>query len=80
MGAFYDGECPPEFVLEGIDGFGCDDARDLCDCVLLSNKRFVRSVFGQFGQHRSNFASGEGGCAICLLFTSQVGRWHLKIR
>ncbi len=48
MGAFYNGEFPPEFVLEGIDGFGCDDARDLCDGVLLGNKHFVCSVFGRF--------------------------------
>ncbi len=49
MGAFYNGECPPEFILEGINGFGCDDARDLCDGVLLGSEHFVRSVFGQFG-------------------------------
>ncbi len=49
MGAFYDGECPPEFVLEGMDEFGCDDARDLCDGILLGNKQFIRFVFGRFG-------------------------------
>jgi hypothetical protein len=49
MGAFYDGECPPKFVLKGIDGFWCDDARDLCAGVLLGNKHFVRSIFGRFG-------------------------------
>jgi hypothetical protein len=70
MGAFYDGKCPPEFVLKGINGFGCDDARDLPDGVLLGNKHFVRSVFGRFGRHRSDFASGEGGCAMHLLSAS----------
>jgi hypothetical protein len=46
MGAFYDGECPPEFAIKGINGFGCDDARDLCDGILLGNEHFVRFVFG----------------------------------
>jgi hypothetical protein len=49
MGAFYNCECPLELVLESIDEFGCDDARDLCEGILLGNEHFVRSVFEKFG-------------------------------
>ena len=62
MGGLQYCECPPQFILEGVDGFGCDDAHDLYYYVFLGYEHVVRSILGQFiPRHHFFYASGEGG-------------------
>jgi hypothetical protein len=51
-----DHEYPPNFILEVVDGFGCDDACNLRDGVLLGSNDLVRSILC-FARHDA-FAFG----------------------
>ena len=45
MGGLQYGECPTPLDFKGVNRFGRDDARSLCDGVLLGNEHVVRSIF-----------------------------------
>jgi hypothetical protein len=48
MGGLQYGEGSTEFILEGVDGFGSYDTRDLCYGVFLGNKYIVHPILGRF--------------------------------
>ncbi len=48
MGGLQYGEGPTEFILDGFDGFGSYDTRDLFYGVFLGNEYFVRPILGKF--------------------------------
>ena len=56
MVGLQDGEYPPDFILEVVDGLRRDDTCDLCDCVLLGGEDLVGSVLC-FARHGA-FAFG----------------------
>jgi len=51
-----DREYPPDFIFNVVDGFGCDDACNLRDSVLLGGEDLVRSILC-FARHDA-FAFG----------------------
>jgi hypothetical protein len=44
VGRLQDGEYPPDFVLEVVDGIQCDDSVDTRDGVFLCGKDFVCAI------------------------------------
>jgi hypothetical protein len=56
MVGLQDREYPPDFMLKVVDGFGRDDACNLCDGALLGGEDLVRSIL-RFARHDA-FAFG----------------------
>ncbi len=45
VGGLQDCKCPTQLIFKGVNRFRRDDARNLCDGVLLGDKHVIHSIF-----------------------------------